>query len=388
MLAESAGAVRTRKQSFVLSALYLDGPLSRRALSAATGISASSVSHLVAELVENGLLRQAGTVSSNGGRPRTLFEINPAFGLTVGIEITARKARIGLFDLSCRRFAVVERALPADLPDVDEVARELVSGIREVLNTAGVSQSALIGVGIGLPSAGDGTRALAWSSGKLERLLGLAVPVFIEREVNNRALAESRFGAARGVDRAIVVQIGLGAEAALVADGTTERIRGWGHLTIDFGGRRCRCGARGCIEAYIGASGVLDRYRESAGGELQPEGNDFERMRTLVGSASLGAGEESLLRETAGYVGVAVGNLISLFAPSRLIIAGWAGQLLGARFLPEIRDAALLHGGEHVLSPASVLLGRVRADAALTGAAVLPVLGLIKRGEILRGTTT
>ncbi|OXM49191.1 sugar kinase [Amycolatopsis thailandensis] len=379
MRGEGTRVVRRGNESFVLSALYLDGPLSRKELSAATGLSPSAVSQSITGLVQNGLVREAGKADSNGGRPRTLLDINPTFGYTVGVAITGRALRIGLFDLSCRRIQVVKRALSAGVQDIDEVARELGIGIRHLLSLSGVHDSALTGIGIGLPSSASPHQAIPWTSRKLESLLGLGIPVFIEREVNIRALVESRLGAARGVGRAVVVQIGLGVEASLVADGTAKRIRDWGHTTIDYGGRSCHCGARGCVEAYVGASGILQRSLELPGREALLEGNDFERLRTLVGSTEHCAAAHALVRETAGYIGAAVGNLIALLAPARLVISGWAGQLLGSRFLPEIRDAATRHG----LSPAAVLLGRVEVDATLTGAAVLPVLGLIKRGTAL-----
>ncbi len=74
------------------------------------------------------------------------------------------------------------------------------------------------------------------------------------------------FGAGRGARHAVIALVGSGVGAAVVADGSSYRgsrssAGEWGHTTIVYGGRRCRCGARGCLEAYVGAEAILDRYR-------------------------------------------------------------------------------------------------------------------------------
>src|SRR5437016_10060542 len=101
------------------------------------------------------------------------------------------------------------------------------------------------------------------------------------------------------------------------------------------GGRTCRCGARGCLEAYVGAEAILDRY----GGPLPGADQEFA-LTALIELAATSARAAELLDETALYLGVSVGNLINLFNPERIILGGWAGLMLGERMLPAIRQAA------------------------------------------------
>ena len=89
------------------------------------------------------------------------------------------------------------------------------------------------------------------------------------------------FGAGRGARHAVIVLVGSGVGAAVVTDGTSYRgatssAGEWGHTTVVYGGRQCRCGARGCLEAYVGAEGILDRYRQAAPGGRPVPGADEE----------------------------------------------------------------------------------------------------------------
>jgi predicted NBD/HSP70 family sugar kinase len=136
------------------------------------------------------------------------------------------------------------------------------------------------------------------------------------------------------------------------------------------GGRTCRCGARGCLEAYVGAEAILDRYSEAL-----PGADQESALTALIGLTSARATE--ILDETALYLGVSIGNLINLFNPERIILGGWAGLLLGERMLPAIREAAREHSLRYPFGQTSIELGRLGPDAVALGAATLPIEALL-----------
>jgi predicted NBD/HSP70 family sugar kinase len=140
----------------------------------------------------------------------------------------------------------------------------------------------------------------------------------------------------------------------------------WGHTTIEVGGRLCRCGARGCLEAYVGAEAILDRY-----GLMAPGDDEESAFATLLSASSARAAE--VLDETALYLGAGIANLINLFGPERIILGGWAGLLLGDRILPGIRAAAQRHALSHRFAQASIEIGQLGPDAVALGAATLPM---------------
>ncbi|GAA3356280.1 hypothetical protein GCM10017744_022210 [Streptomyces antimycoticus] len=167
------------------------------------------------------------------------------------------------------------------------------------------------------------------------------------------------FGAGRGADNAVIALIGSGVGAAIVTAGApyrgaTSSAGEWGHTVVQVGGRACRCGAVGCLEAYVGAQAVLDRYGRAAPGDRAGQsGADGveeggaegagEDQQTAFAAIVANAGTETrareVLEETAAYLGAGIADLINLFNPERIILGGWAGLLLGGRVLPRIRAA-------------------------------------------------
>jgi predicted NBD/HSP70 family sugar kinase len=171
----------------------------------------------------------------------------------------------------------------------------------------------------------------------------------------------------------VVCLIGSGVGASIIANGAT--LRGstssageWGHTTVMVGGRACRCGALGCLEAYVGAEAILDQ----CGGLLR--GSDQEAgLAALIDLAPASAPAAELLDKTALYLGVSIADLINLFNPERIILGGWAGLLLGEYMLPAIRAAARGRSLRHLFAQTSIELGRLGPDAVTLGAATLPI---------------
>ena len=222
--------LRRENRTAVLRRLYFDGPMSRLMLGPATGLSSGSVSNVVAELVAEGLVEEAGSVDSAGGRPRTLVRITPASGFMIGVDIGETRIRIELFDLTLTELARTERPLASSGPrtaryDVDLVVAHLREGIAEVLRTADVPAERLIGVGVGVPGivsrdAGDGAfvhgQTIGWDAVPFERLLRAAlelpeaVPYWIATGAKTLGQAAMWFGAGRGARSAVVVLFGSG----------------------------------------------------------------------------------------------------------------------------------------------------------------------------------
>jgi predicted NBD/HSP70 family sugar kinase len=201
----------------------------------------------------------------------------------------------------------------------------------------------------------------------------IAYPLYLDNPLRACAVAELWFGAGRGAQHAVMCLIGSGVGASIIAHGSTHRgatssAGEWGHTTIMVGGRACRCGSRGCLEAYIGAEAILDRYG------LPLPGDDQESaLAGLIDLAATSPKAAEVLADTATYLGVGIANLINLFNPEQIILGGWAGLLLGERMLPAIREAAERHSLKHPFADTSIELGRLGPDAVALGAATLPI---------------
>ncbi|MFE2967974.1 ROK family protein [Streptomyces sp. NPDC059340] len=424
--------LRRGNRTAVLQRLYFDGPMSRFELGPATGLSSGSVSNVVAELVADGLVEEAGSVDSDGGRPRTLLRVVPGSGHMIGVDVGETRVRVELFDLTLTELARTERPLErqryggewasegegaarGEGPplgggasskrreyDVDVIVGHIRDGIAEVLDEAGIAPERLLGVGIGVPGIVARTpeagavvhgQTIGWDAVPLESLLRSAcqlpdtVPYFADNGARTLGQAEMWFGAGRGARNAVVVLFGSGVGACLVTEDVEHgRSVEWGHLTVRVRGRRCRCGALGCLEAYAGAEALLDRWREEGG--RPPEGTDEETALTAMLTAAYPTEEGvvadpvalAVLEETAEYLGAGLSDLINLFQPERILIGGWAGLQLGTRFLPAVRRYAASYALRYPAERVSIDLGRLGPDAVTVGAAILPLADFFARG--------
>lgn len=375
-------ALRRENRAAVLWSLYFCRPGTRQDLSIATGLSPASVTNVVRELLNEGIVIEAGSVDSDGGRPRIMLEINPDHGSVIGVDIGETRVRVEIFDLTMRERAKMEYQLNPGEHDVDTVVEAVLSGLTYVLAESAIEPAAILGVGVGVagivehrPEAVVHGQTYGWDAVPLERLLraGTDLPLYIENGAKTMGQAELWFGAGRGTRNAAVALIGSGVGAALISAGTTYRgasstAAEWGHTTVMVDGRKCRCGSSGCLEAYVGAQAILERYGRPAAG------NDEESaLAALVDAADSAPLAAAILDETAEYLGAGIASLINMVNPERVILGGWAGLLLGRRLLPAIRDSARRNSLRHLFAATTLELGELGPEAVALGAATLPV---------------
>ncbi|MCQ8190100.1 ROK family transcriptional regulator [Streptomyces rugosispiralis] len=415
--------LRRGNRSTLLRQLYFRGPVSRQELGTLTGLSSGSVSNVVGELLADELVEEAGSVESDGGRPRTLLRVTPGGGHLIGVDVGETHVRVELFDLALTELARWEHPLtPGGLElDPEPVVGHILAGLDAVIDKSGASPEAVIGVGVGVPGVVEqGVEVLVHgpSAGRdavpLERLLrtGTDLPLFIDNGATAQGQAEMWFGAGRGADNAVIALIGSGVGAAIVTAGVpyrgaTSSAGEWGHTVVQVGGRACRCGAVGCLEAYVGAQAVLDRYGHGArgtgkgglggvggdgkgdvggageGGKGDAGGSGEDQQAAfaaIVGAAGSEARAREVLEETAAYLGAGIADLINLFNPERIILGGWAGLLLGGRVLPRIRAATASYALRRPYAQTEIGLAELGPDAVALGAATLPLAHFLATG--------
>jgi predicted NBD/HSP70 family sugar kinase len=424
--------LRRSNRSLLLRRLYFGGPLSRQDLIDTTTLSAASVSNVIGDLIADGLVTEVGSVGSEGGRPRILLRVDPRWH-AIGVDVGETRVLVELFTLDLAMLARAEYPLPEGCGDVAAVVERIASGLRAVTAQSGVDRSTIVGIGVGVPgvvehgAVGNGIlepavaergfvvepgvgiepgsiprgqanaqtrysvvhgQTIGWDGVPLERLLRETgqiepdLPLYIDNGATTLGQAEMWFGAGRGARDAVIALIGSGVGACVVVGGSPYRGTGrsageWGHTTVVVGGRPCRCGARGCLEAYVGAEAVIARYREAApDGAAASTGSEEDAVAAILTADA--RGEEAarvVLEETAVYLGVA--NLINLFNPERIALGGWAGLLLGERLLPRVREIAGEYALSHAFATVDLLLCQLGPDAVARGAATLPVAGFL-----------
>ncbi len=380
--------LRRRHRRLVLQHLYVDGRMSRLEMSQRCGLSAATITNVVAELLAEGIVVEAGSKESEGGRPRTILAVNPRYGYFVGVDVGETLVRIELFDLTLRTLRTVTHPLTPDDNRPSSVVRHIVTGLDTVLAGAAIPADNVVGIGIGVPGVVERAGSVlvhapswGWRAVPLMAMLDeqIALPIALDNGAKAMAQAELWFGAGRGVDDLAVLLIGAGIGAGIITQGAlyrgaTNGAGEWGHTTLALDGRLCRCGSHGCLEAYAGAAGIMASLREADPHSPLIADNDDQEGTIMALAAAAGRGDPvavRVLEETTHYLGAGIANLINLFNPRRIVVGGWVGQHIGPSILPRLREVVARYALAQPLSAATVVPGQLGPDAVAMGAATL-----------------
>jgi predicted NBD/HSP70 family sugar kinase len=376
--------VRQRNRREALRRIILAGSTSRAELARESGLSVGSITNLATELIAEGLVIEAGVVASQGGRPVTLLAPNPSGAYLLGADVGERGVAVELFDLAMTR---VDREFRGgrEGESLDAIAQDLREAVAALRERNPAAWERMVGIGLGLPGIvewdADGhqvlhAQSLGWPAVPVAELVPDDVPVFAENGAKTLAMAEMWNGAARGVDEALVLLFGRGVGLGIVSDG--ELAHGhmssageWGHLKIERNGRLCRCGGRGCVEAYLGADAILDSWRE-AGGRF--EGSGWRAVGELLEAERNGDPVAmSVVEELVQTLGSALGGLVNLTNPQRVVIGGWVGLRLMETLAPRIESAIRAASLDRPGSQFELVPCRFGGDTVALGAAMMPL---------------
>ncbi len=362
----STTSLRAANQHRVLEVLRGGSDaVSQAALARATGLAPATVSSIVRSLVESGLVES----EPGSGRRGAAVRLSAAAGLVAGVDFGHSHLAVALGDLSGRVVAEQRRAVT----DLEHHAALIVA--RDMLRDLAGRAIALRGVGLGLPApmAGEVVQSSAILPGweginarqAAEKVFG--TPVHVENDANLGALAEHRMGAGRGHRSSVYVKISSGVGAGIVVDdqlfhgasGTAGEI---GHLILDEQGPLCRCGKRGCLEAYTATSFVT---REVAG--VIPGAEDVDNIVAAARTGNVAA--LRALEEAGHHLGRGVAAVVNLVNPSLVVIGG---HLASAEDL--LLEPARIALRRYALDPVAatpIEPSQLRGRASMVGAVLL-----------------
>ena len=379
--------IRRINRSTVLRRIYLGRSMRRQELSQHSGLSSAAVTNVVTELLEEGIVIEAGMEASQGGRPRSILSINPHYGYFIGVEVGDTLTRIELFDLTLHKLIAVVYPAALDEKQPEQVVQYIYQGVKDVLAASGVTLEKVIGMGVSVGGVVEQAEHVSasipgwgWKSVPLAIVLEerFHMPIYLDNAAKVMAQAESLFGAGQGYEHVAVLLIETGIGAGIIADGSLYRGAGnsageWGHTTIELDGRLCRCGNHGCLEAYAGAPGIIASLREVAPQSSLLQSNDQERTLAAIFDAARNedVAATRALKDTAHYLGAGIANLINLFNPQLIVLGGWAGLQIGESILPELRRFVERYALKQPFSATRIALSQLGQDATAMGAATL-----------------
>ncbi|MDI6909097.1 ROK family transcriptional regulator [Nocardioides sp.] len=373
--------LRDTNRRSITTLLAAEGPMSRADLVRGTGLSRTTVSSLVGDLITSGHVVETadrGRPHKGGsGRPPLLVALSTPGGGVAGVDIGHRHVRVAVAD----RVGAVLAEEAADL-DVDEDGAAALDRaarmVRHALRGAGLGVGDLHAVGMCVPAPLDrrsasirtgilpGWRELS-PADELHRRLG--IPVFADNDANLGALAELGQGAARGATDLVYVKVASGLGAGIVLGGRLHRgasgIAGeLGHVQVDEAGQVCRCGNRGCLETLVSAPRLLALLRPAYDEPLS-----VERILALDGAGD--AGVRRVLSDAGRAIGRALADLCNNLNPEVVVVGGSLG---GSTSLTDgVRAAVDRYAQPETAAALRVVPGALGDRAELVGAVSLAI---------------
>ncbi|MBA2286615.1 MAG: ROK family protein [Ktedonobacteraceae bacterium] len=383
----TARDLRRINRQTVFHYLYVQGPMSRMEISQFSGLSAGTIANVVAELLAEELVQEAGFEASEGGRPRTILTLNMEYGYFIGSEIGETEVVIELFDIKLQKLKSMIYPLIPEENNPQTVVQRFVSGVEDVLAQAQIPHEKVLGMGVGVPGVVEQAEeetvaapAWDWQPTPLKAMLGqhFQIPLYVDNGSKVMALAEMHMQPDMLNKTIIALNVGTGVGAGVIYEGKLYRggnnsAGEWGHTTIVLDGELCRCGHRGCLEAYTGAPAIIRHLRESApASPILASDDEVQMMTDLMTAAQHGdPTAKQVLLDTVHYLGAGLANLINLFNPQQIILGGWVGLGLGEQFLPELLRETRRHALKQPFEATRIQVSQLGRDAASLGAARL-----------------
>jgi predicted NBD/HSP70 family sugar kinase len=320
--------IRYINRQIVLNYVREKEPISRAEISHETALQRSTVSLIVEELKNQGLIYEIEG-ESTGGRPPNLLKLRAAGCIAIGVDIGTALTTVATGDL-------VGRVLKREIFETDPDLKTTFDRIAESIQKFVLSEPAIEGIGVSLPGLVDSESGTAlfiphfkwrdWSIAE-ELKVVTGIPVIVDNDANAAALAELWLGRPeiRDVRDFILVLVEEGLGTGIIFDGQVYHgmVGGageFGHMTIGKGAPvACAAGSDECWEAFASERAALARYAQTCAGSMD-EQTTFTK---LIDYAFAGdqAAKEALV-ETAQYLGLGISNLTKGLSPEAVILGG------------------------------------------------------------------
>ncbi|MBM7518544.1 ROK family transcriptional regulator [Nocardioides nitrophenolicus] len=380
-------AVRRHNLAVVMNHLRLHGARSRARVAAETGLNKATVSSLVAELVDRGLVTEGDTERGAVGRPGRAVQLDATTYVALGVEVNIDY--VSVLAMSLRGEAVAESRVPLDTANMapGELLQRMGAVTKALLDPLVEGGASPVGLTLAVPGIVEPATGIVYDAPNLgwqetpvtepmRELLGHPeFPILLDNEANLAALAELDVRGPDGAQELLLLTGAAGVGGGIVSGGRLLRgLRGFageiGHLQVDRAGQPCRCGRVGCWETVVGLNALLGLAADSDDPVRDPSVDVVQRLEDLRARAEAGDDRTlSAIDEVCGWLAAGCGSLVNIFNPEVLVLGGYfavLGRWFGARLSEDL--------GRQVFAPDSggcrVELSTLGFSAAVRGGAL------------------
>ena len=332
LIKSSQQVIKESNLKLVFGLIHKHGPISRADIKKMTGLSATTVSSLVEELLADGFVNEGGVKNSTtSGRKAVLLHVNPDGGYFVGIDV--------------QNGAIVADTFALDFTEVDHMkvsttsTEKIALGILRAISTAS-REKRILGVTIGLPGVIDTASNTVVSSTVIDaatandiyQTVAEALPdakICLRNNSGLIAYAEKEFGNHGEVSSLVSIEIDDGVGAGIILGGSiyagANGMAGeFGHITVDYRGEKCKCGSYGCLELAASIPAMLAMTAENSIDDL---------------AESLRGGNKiviEIIDNVAKALAFGINNILNIVDPEFIVISG-SVRVLGDYLLTPLK---------------------------------------------------
>lgn len=383
--------MKSLNRSLVLNTIRQFSPISRAEIAKLTKLTPPTVSSLVKELLEAGIVIETELGESKGGRKPTMLVINSSGFYIIGLDVGPSTIKAVITDLNASILSYIEAAVPLGI-EKTELLILISDTIKTLLKSDSIDHDKILGIGVGMHGIVDVEQGISLFAPILQ-LRDIPIKDYLEKEfkmlvkvendVRAMALGESWFGAGRGTNSVVSINIGRGIGAGMIYGGKLfhgiHSIAGEiGHMTIDIGGPKCSCGNYGCLQALASGPCITEKavkeismgkdslIKELVHGDLLNISGEivFEAAKKNDSLA------KEILNQTGIYLGIGITNLIHTINPDRIIIGGGVAKA-GHFILDSLKETIHQRALTDQAKKTDILLSELGDQATLIGASTL-----------------
>jgi predicted NBD/HSP70 family sugar kinase len=358
----------------------------KQSISKEIGVSIPTVISNINELIEEGLVEEAGALASTGGRKPIIVRFLPDSKYSFGVEFTLNNVRVILTNLDSQiKFDVTFQ--PKDFKNIDDIINKIHEIVNNVLRDAKISPMDILGIGFSLPGTVNEEKLileLAPNIGlknidfnKYAQLLKF--PVYIENEANSAAFGELNLGIAKKMRNLVYISINEGIGAGVVIQdhlykGKNKRAGELGHMTIVPNGKRCNCGRKGCLEQYASKKSLMEDYNSLSLNPVDTLTEFFSRVDKKENLAILE------LQKYINFLAIGIQNIVLILDPHYVVLGGEVSDF-SEYYLEGLKEKVFVQNSFYDSNDLKIFTSKLKKDASILGAALLPLQKLFSINE-------
>lgn len=384
----NANKKNTKLYFDIIKELYYNQSMSCADLSSKIDKSIPLVTKAINYLIEKGFVLDNGYAASTGGRKPLVYVLKADQINIVSVAMDQLSARIVIIDMLNNYVTPIE-IVDLKLQNNPDSLQELTRLITNHIQRSGIKKDKLIGVGIGMPgfvNSNEGINYTYLESGKksLTQYIAdeLKLPVYIDNDSSLIALSELKFGLAKSISDAMIINLGWGIGLGMIING--QLFRGHSgfagelsHIPISEQGMLCSCGKQGCLEAEASLLAVADKAIEGINAgrktslKYKSEASKLEIGDLIMDVANKGDQFAiELLSDAAFKIGRGLSILIHIINPKAIILSG-RGVKVGKLLLAPIQHALNKYCIPRLAVETQIYISEIGFDAELIGSAIL-----------------